>query len=104
MNFGKFGPPIESNATRAPAPLVIRMTSRTMSTSSVATTCAAPASSNCFDFADARESDWRRARVIGQLDRTQSNTARRGRNDDKVSLSYFGIFDERSIRRHEHHP
>jgi hypothetical protein len=50
INFGKLGPPTGSNATRAPLPSVIRITSWTRSVSSVAITCAAPASMSCSFF------------------------------------------------------
>src|SRR5438105_14995481 len=51
-SLGKLGPPTGSKVTRAPWPLVIRITSPTRSTSSVAMTCTAPASRSCCFFAD----------------------------------------------------
>src|SRR5258706_1514090 len=101
INFGKPEPPTGSKATRAPWPLVIRITSPTRSTSSVAMTCAAPASRSCCR--GARQCDGRRTGVVGDLDRGQANAAGRRRNDDEITLGQLRGFDG-IVDDHEHHP
>src|SRR5229473_429691 len=54
ISLGKSAPPTGSKATRAPWPLVMRITSATMSCSWVAMTCTAPASCSRVFFSEVR--------------------------------------------------
>src|SRR5216683_6065273 len=105
ISFGKVGPPTGSNATRAPRPFVIRITSPTRSVSSVAMTCAAPASRSCWLLRrGAGQRDGRRTRIVGDLDRRDANATGRRRDENEVALGDLRVLDERAIGGHEHHP
>src|SRR4051794_25291083 len=90
---------------RAPLSLVMLKTSFTRSCSSVAMTCAAPASSRALFFRRAaRESDGNRPNFVGDLDGGQSDAARSSRDQDRVALRQLADVDYRPVGGEVLHP